>query len=176
MPEPVRTSRLTVLGMVAILGTLSGCAGLQEQPTPKLSAQLAPATGVPAPAPGGKYVVEIRPEKGKPQQVERTLSEPTCVQQALEQSGASKRFGRMYVQLQRPLPTGGWHVMELEFDRDLKRIAPEYDYALLPGDRVIVTEDTTTVLDDMMVRALKPLGIQPPRKKQPIPQRYQVRG
>jgi hypothetical protein len=82
----------------------------------------------------------------------------------------------MHVQLQRPLPAGGWHVMELEFDRELKRIAPEYDYALLPGDRVVVTEDTTTVWDDVMVRALKPLGIQPPKKKDPVRERYQIRG
>jgi hypothetical protein len=94
----------------------------------------------------------------------------------LEQSGAIKRFSRMHVQLQRPLPTGGWHVMELEFDRDLKRIAPEYDYALLPGDRVVVREDTTTAWDDVMVRALKPLGIQPPKKKDPVRERYQIRG
>jgi hypothetical protein len=66
--------------------------------------------------------------------------------------------------------------MELEFDRDLKRIAPEYDYALLPGDRVVVREDTTTAWDDVMVRALKPLGIQPPKKKDPVRERYQIRG
>jgi hypothetical protein len=166
--------RLTMLGVVAIVGSLSGCAALEEQPTPKLGAQL--ALGNAPAAPAGKYVVEIRPEKGKPQHVERPLSGPTYVQNALVESGAIKRFGRMHVQLQRPLPAGGWHVMELEFDRELKRIAPEYDYALLPGDRVVVTEDTTTVWDDVMVRALKPLGIQPPKKKDPVRERYQIRG
>jgi hypothetical protein len=175
MGTPLNQRRLTILGMIAIVGSVSGCAVFEEKPTPKLGAQLAPGGG-PAMAPGGKYVVEIRPERGKPQQVERALTEPTYVQGALEQSGAIQRFGRMHVQLLRPLPAGGWHVMELEFDRDLKRIAPEYDYALLPGDRVVVTEDTTTVWDDVMVRALRPLGIQPPKKKDPVRQRYEIRG
>ena len=55
-------------------------------------------------------------------------------------------------------------------------VPPEFDYAVLPGDRIIVTEVTTTVMDDAMERVLKPLGINPPKKKDPIKERYQIQG
>ena len=43
------------------------------------------------------------------------------------------------------------------------------------GDRIIVTEDTTTFFDDAMQRALKPLGINPAKKKDPLADRYEFR-
>jgi hypothetical protein len=65
--------------------------------------------------------------------------------------------------------------MNLEFDSENSRVPPEYDYAVLAGDRIIVSEDTTTFFDDAMQRALKPLGINPPKKKDPLADRYEFR-
>ena len=39
-----------------------------------------------------------------------------------------------------------------------------------------VVTQYTTVWDDMMERTLKPLGINPPKKKDPIKERYQIQG
>jgi hypothetical protein len=173
----VRTDlrRLTVLATAAILSGLVGCSMFKEQTEPKLKAEV---TGGPSPSgpPAAKFVVEVRPEKGKPQAVEKSLSEPTYVQTALEQTGALKKFKRATIEVHRPLPSGGWHKMNLEVDNDTHRVPPEYDYAVLPGDRIVVTEDTTTALDDVMQRALKPLGITPPKKKDPIREKYQIHG
>jgi hypothetical protein len=46
---------------------------------------------------------------------------------------------------------------------------------VLAGDRIIVTEDTTTFFDDAMARALKPFGVQPLKKKDPLANRYEFR-
>jgi hypothetical protein len=167
--------RLTLLGMLAIASGLVGCSVFQEQISPKLTAEVTPAAAPNAP-PEAKYVVEIRPEKDKPQAVERPLVGEMHVQMALEQTGASKRFKRMEIELVRPLPSGGWHKMTLEYDRQERRVPPQFDYSLLPGDRIIVKEDTTSILDDFMARTLVPLGIEPPSKKPRLKDKYEIRG
>jgi hypothetical protein len=167
--------RLSVLGLAAILSCFVGCSMFKDQTTPKLAAEVTPGPAPDAPPPA-KYVIEVREEKEKPKVVEKTLAEPIHIQTALEQSGAIKKFERCDIEVYRPLPAGGWHKMKLEFDRDSKRIPPEYDYAILPGDRIIVTEDTTTIIDDITERALRPLGITPPKKKDPFKERYEIRG
>src|SRR5262249_13408342 len=136
--------RLTVLALSAILSGLVGCSMFKEQATPKLSAEV---THGPTPdgLPAAKYVVEIRPEKGKPQAIEKPLTEPIHVQTAMDQTGALKKYNRSLISIYRQLPSGGLHKMDLEFDRENKRVAPEYDYAILPGDRIVVTEDPRNV-------------------------------
>ena len=170
-----QTRRLTLLASAAILSGFVGCSMFKEQATPKLNAEVTPGPA-PSAAPAAKFVVEIRPEKGKPQAVEKPLAEQTFVQSALEQTGALKKFKRAFVEVYRPLPSGGWHKMNLEFDRENHRVPPEYDYAVLPGDRIIVTEDTSNLMDDVIERAMKPLGLTPPKKKDPISERYEIRG
>ena len=169
--------RLTVLGWLAIGSGLVGCSMFKEQTHPELKAEVQPG-GPHSPAPIGKYSVEVRPEKGKPQSVEKELSEQLHVQTALEQTGVSKKFPRCYIELYRPLPGGGWHKMVLEFDRENHRVPAEFDYAVLPGDRIVVTEDPTNMLDDFIARALQPLGIDPSKAKRPpkASDRYEVRG
>jgi hypothetical protein len=167
----------TLLTLVAILSGAGGCSILKDQMKPRLGAEVVPASAAQA-APKDKYVVELRAEKGQPQIVEQELAAPIHVQQALEQSGAAKKWPRMQVELYRHLPSGGWHRMSLEYDRQSHRIPPEFDYSVLPGDRIIVKEDTANFLDDVMGTALKPLGISTPqeKKKKEIAHKYQVRG
>src|SRR6476660_224515 len=159
--------RLTLLALSAILSGLVGCSMFKEHATPKLSAEVTPGPQPDGP-PAAKYIVEIRPESGKPKSVEKPLTEPLHVQTAIEQTGAAKKFDRALVSVFRPLPSGGWHKMDLEFDPKTHRVPPEYDYAVLPGDRIVVTEDPRNMMDDIMERTLKPLGINPPKKVDPI--------
>jgi len=168
--------RLTVLAWLAIASGLVGCSVFKDQTQPKLAAEVQPG-GAHPPAPVGKYSVEIRSEKGKPQSVEKEMTEPLHVQTALEQTGAAKKFPRAFIELYRPLPNGGWHKMELEFDRENHRVPPEFDYAVLPGDRIVVIEDATSLIDDFMVRAMRPFGIDPSKKKKSqASDKYEIRG
>jgi hypothetical protein len=167
--------RLTVLGMAAILSGLVGCSMFKERPTPQLGAEVTPGPQPDGP-PAAKYVIEVRPEKGKSKSVEKQLTEPIHIQTALEQSGALKKFKRSEIVMYRPLPSGGWHKMNLEYDKENNRVPPEYDYAVLAGDRIVVIEDPRNMLDDAMERTLKPLGINPPKKADPLKERYQIQG
>jgi hypothetical protein len=169
--------RLTMLSCVAIASGFVGCSVFKDQTQPKLAAEVRPG-GPHPPAPIGKFSVEVRPEKGKPQSVEKEMSEQLHVQTALEQTGVAKKFPRCYIELYRPLPNGGWHKMVLEFDRENHRVPAEFDYAVLPGDRIVVTEDPTNLLDDFIARAMRPLGIDPSKAKRPpkASDRYEVRG
>ena len=167
--------RITVLAMSAILSGLVGCSMFKERATPKLSSEVTPGPPADGP-PAAKYIVEIRPESGKSKSVEKPLTDQVHVQTAIEQTGAVKKFDRALISVYRPLPSGGWHKMDLEFDHQNHRVPPEYDYAILPGDRIVVTEDPRNLLDDIMERTLKPMGITPPKKEDPIKKRYQVQG
>jgi hypothetical protein len=78
------------------------------------------------------------------------LNDVTYVQQALDQTKALKKFRRVRLELYRELPQGGGHKIPVQYDRGKKRIDPATDYAIHPHDRIVVTEDTSTVLDDML--------------------------
>ena len=167
--------RAMLLAMLGIVSGLAGCSAFREKVSPQLQSELTPPNG-PVVQPAAKYVVEIRPDEGKPQAVEKDLTDPMHVQTALENTGAMKKFRRMDLELYRPLPNGGWHKMRLEYDHANKQVPPEFDYSLLPGDRIIVTEDPRTIVDDIMERALQPLGIEPPNRKAKLSDKYELRG
>jgi hypothetical protein len=147
----------TMLAAVLLVSG-TGCSMFQERLKPKLTAEVTPADGDKPTVEPNKYTVEIRPHKGQPQARQFEFTEPLHVQQALKQSKADKKYGRFFLDLYRPLPDGRWHKMNLEYDRAEDSVPPEFDYAILPGDRLIVTEDNTTVLDDVLDAATMPFG------------------
>lgn len=165
---------LTGVAVAAMIAASCGCSLFQEKLSPSLKAQVAAGEG-PA-AVDAKYVVEIHPHDGKPTMTELPLTDQLHVQEALEKAGAAKKFRRMHVRMIRPLPSGGWHKMELEFDRANRRIPPEYDYLILPGDRLMVIEDTSNTFTDLLDNTLKPLGLESPLGKKKRSGKYEVRG
>jgi hypothetical protein len=152
------SSTLVVVALASLSGSL-GCASLAPQESPKLTAEVVPGQAAGQPAFGAStYTVELRTSGGQSQTKQQELTGPLRVQEALEGTKADKKFKRFFVALDRPLPDGRAHHMELTYDRGIKRLEPEYDYAILPGDRIVVTEDKSTVLDDLMERINGPLG------------------
>ena len=105
-----------------------------------------------------KFYVELRTDGRNPKLMQFPATDGMLVQQALEQSGAVQKFGRMKLELYRKLPGGGGHKMDIKFDHLKDRIPPGEDYAIHPGDRLVVTEDKSTVLDDMLGSLGEPLG------------------
>jgi hypothetical protein len=148
--------------LLATSALVTGCTSLQ---TPNLGALGLNKTGLwgthaevvkdggagpQAAAPAGKYVVEFRDSNGKSSSSEFNITGPICAHDALQQASAVKKFNRIKIELVRPLPSGAWHRMPIEYDRSIRRVPAEYDYAILPGDRLIVTEDTGNMFTDMM--------------------------
>jgi hypothetical protein len=146
------------LSMCLIVAAMTGCAGLGT-PKSDLTAELS-KTGTPGSEAANTAKVEIvfQPDSGQPERMERPLTEATTVQQMLVQSGALKKYRRIEVEVMRPLPNGGAHKIPCEYDRETRQINPENDYALMPGDRVLVKEDPSTIVDDIMRSAGGNLG------------------
>lgn len=144
MNQPIRTlSWCTILSLLAT----SGCATLP--------------LGIPGFGPGEEEVAQQLPphvpaatvvmveDSAEPVAAQLPLEEVTYIQGALEKTGLDNRFRRMTIELIRPLESGR-HKISIPYDRVNRGVAPEYDYALQPGDKLVVTEDTSTVLDDML--------------------------
>ena len=112
----------------------------------------------PAATTNPQCIVELRKEGGKPQRVAIPLSQEFHVQDLLEKSGALKKFRRMDLLLARPTPAGNTARMSVGFDRKSRKVDPQNDYCIQPGDLLIVTEDTSTVLDDMFNRKEGSMG------------------
>jgi hypothetical protein len=139
-------------GLVAawLLGTCTGCSTL-----PLFHSA---SNDVPAAPSHGTVTVEVREsgEQGKAHEME--LRGLTHVQDAVAFSKAQRKFGRLFVTLYRQNPQGQWHKMDCRYEIAKKRISPEFDYALQPGDRVVIEEDQSTLIDDMLQTATSPLG------------------
>jgi hypothetical protein len=129
--------------------------------------------------------VALVPVQGKPEIFKMPIGEPITVQEALEKSGALKRFRREKIHLERSVPPTGAHPaaaqcsgncencahsppaagvrshrMEIEFDRSQQAVTPETDYAVYPGDRLIVEEDASNLIDDTFQSMSSSLGLQ----------------
>jgi hypothetical protein len=105
------------------------------------------------------FTVEFHASDARPQRLKLPLQEVTYIQGALEQSGALQRFARMKIHLYRRLPNRiGEHKLDIAFDRGKRRVEPSFDYAIRPGDRLVIIEDTSTALDDMLESVAGPLG------------------
>jgi len=149
---------------------LTGCSALSQKGNKALTAEVTPAGGESAatsPTIEAKYSVEFHYDKNKkkPEALERALTGTLHVQEALEQTGSFKKFRRCEIAIVRRLPNGSGHRIPVEYDRPAGRVNPEFDYAMLAGDRLIVTEDPTTVIDDMIANSwISPLAAKTNRR------------
>lgn len=137
------------LGWMLLSATLclSGCASWSN------SRQSEPS----GPAPG-QCTVELKPVSGAPQAGHLDLPPDATVQFVLEKTKANRKYSRATVELYRKLPSGEWHKMPVEYDSGGKKVDPLHDYHVQPGDRVVVSQDTTSTLDDMMKKQTGPLS------------------
>lgn len=163
-----RTIRLltALLASVAASAPFTGCTSMGKTSLWGQQAEVVKqesAFDSQSPAPAGKYVIEYRDSSGKGSSSDFTLAGPIHIHEALQQAGAIKKFNRIKIELVRPLPTGGWHRMPIEYDRSIRRVPAECDYALLPGDRLIVTEDTSNIFTDMMDSAQEGMFLSNPK-------------
>ncbi len=121
---------------------LSGCSTITtfRDDTP----QAAPPSGSVA-----QCTIDLRPRSGKPKVSNYTLEEQATVSQVLTKSGASKRYSNYEVELYRQTPQGQWHKMAVEVD-GRGRVGPMHDYHIRPGDRLVVREDSSDPLENML--------------------------
>jgi hypothetical protein len=152
------------LYFTSIIGILSGCSmtGDNEQvmrgPNELLSEktemmQLAAKqanyqTSQPA---FGHYTVEIQNAYGVKQRAKFKLRQGMFIQDALRESKVLDQFNFMTIKLRRPtndpmrfLP------LDIEFNPEFRRIEPINDYAIHDGDYIIVRQQATGELHEML--------------------------
>lgn len=105
-----------------------------------------------APLPNACQVV-IKDAAGKTTRTTLPLDKQQHIQDLLVQSGALRQFTRMDLALLRTTPTGGKQRMNVEFDRSKRAVEMQYDYFIMPGDVLLVTEDPSTIVDDMIKKS-----------------------
>ncbi len=136
------TGCATLTPPIGEIFSVSGGQADEESKNP----ELAPPPDVPS------FVVEMRGANGESEKFKRPLTdEATYVQGVLVESNALKHFGRVRIQLWRPLPDGnGYHKLDIPYDRKRRTVPPGYDYAIREGDRLVFMKDETSILDDML--------------------------
>jgi len=93
-------------------------------------------------------VVQIRPAAGKPKNVEVLLTPNMRLQDVVSAAKPSFRKKTAYIVRTSP-KTGEKHKLEATFGSN-RRVTMETDYAVQPGDRVVIVQDTTTSFDQLM--------------------------
>jgi hypothetical protein len=108
--------------------------------------------------------VVFQPMSGRPEVVEVPLGEAATVQTALDHAKADKRFRRMKIHVLRRAAAPGrgpgqLQKMNVEYNTRRDAVVVEYDYAIYPNDRIIVEEDPSTVVDDMLKGVAGRIGL-----------------
>jgi hypothetical protein len=149
---------LVLLASVALL--LDGCALLQPANDAQLNTLIAGDEVKPAdPQAAPSVLVQLHAAQRPLGQVRVPLKPGMLVDEVIVRSGASKYFTRMTIKVFRSGgPAGTYLPLEAEYDYIKERVRAESNYALQPGDYVVVTEDATTAFDDMFGQLLGPLS------------------
>lgn len=108
------------------------------------------------PTPG--YKVIFGTSKGKmPEIFDGQITGNVTVQNALQESGALKRFKRgMRVDLARRMENGRVLKMPVNYDIDSRRVMSEQDYAIHPGDEILVRRADAGMLNDVFKNLKSP--------------------
>jgi hypothetical protein len=113
-----------------------------------------PLTQQPGYPPPESIVIEFHGSGKKPKTLEMPLEPGMTVDDALVKAKANRKYRRSFVDIRRIAPGGLAHKMPIDFDNGKHRCGYSTNYALHPGDHIIVTEDTSTLVDDLAQRYL----------------------
>ncbi|MGY8768370.1 MAG: hypothetical protein ACKVH8_08085 [Pirellulales bacterium] len=104
-------------------------------------------------------LVEFVPSKGATEFKKVPLRGPMTVQQIIDHTGASARFKRIDVAVSRlpEYPGAAPQKLVSTYDHAKKQVPMSHDYSLRPGDRIVLVENTSGVLDDLFGGTLNPI-------------------
>jgi hypothetical protein len=123
---------------------LSGCSTFNHSMNPVLPVEeKAPSQGI--------YQVEMTGAFNKKAVFQGEIDGPLTVQSALERSGALDRFRNMDIEVYRVVKESNRGLkLNVSYDGRSKTVTPDYDYALHPNDRIVVTSKTNSALDKLV--------------------------
>ncbi len=134
--------KLMVMGALVI--GFTGCSSLGMMNGGQLPAE-APAT------PQNAYQVEMHSNFGEPKVYVGKHDPSLTVQDALEAAGAIKKYRRMKVDVYRQVEGKyGGLKMPVEYQPGSKAVRAEQNYAVHPGDRIVVGPSEEGSLDQLL--------------------------
>ena len=147
-----RWSFAAVFGGAVVLFA-SGCHSLQVKGPAQ--AQL----GEPVPQ-APTFIVEVREGKSQKSRVKQLpLTEPLTIQDLLEKTGTLSEFTRMNITIERRVPGQRYPLkLQVPFDPASRHVAMASNYAVHPGDRIIIAEDARTIIERLMDQAIDMMG------------------
>lgn len=145
--------------LLTALALGSGCKALSPTSADLLSTSKSVPQVAPPGLDGPSYLAVLRPDNGTPKRMRLPHKEGIFMEDALQQSGALKTFGRVTIQLWRPRPDGDYHKLDVKYDPSKKRIPAASNYAVHADDLVVFFEDKSTVIDDMLNTIPMPLNV-----------------
>ncbi len=95
------------------------------------------------------YIVEVRPSGGKRELVKYPLEGNITVYDAIDEVNGFKRFRRRITRVIRKNSETGARV-KLQVREDKHGITPGTDYAIHPNDRIIIEEDPTSPVGELL--------------------------
>ena len=143
----MKTTNRTVPGLLLFLYVigLTGCQTLFTAP----GEQASPPRVEPQSQVKSQVTVEVRPANGKPTKNQLVHSENMRLQDAVAATRTKFRNKDVYIVRLSPR-TGQKHKLSGVYDRANRRVTMETDYALQPGDRVVIAQNTSTSLERVM--------------------------
>ena len=141
-------SLFSTLGLLGLVFVLSGCSSLSMLPSGKM--EVPPASEQENAQ--GMYLVDIHPSFAKKTSYKGQLRPGMTVQNALEESGAFGKVKGMEVDLYRIVEGKGRTLkMPVELQKGKRVVRFEQDYAVHPGDRIVV-KAKSSALDGVLNR------------------------
>ena len=145
------TQLAIAIALFATAISLSGCAinGASMNPLGKFL----PSKNKPemtADTPTYKVIFQGKPG-GQPKVFTGHLTEPITVQQALEESGATKKYRNMLIDLARRTPQSSEILrLPITYQPGERHVLEQQNYSILPGDEILIRRGSKGPIDAML--------------------------
>lgn len=118
----------------------SGCASLTS-----LNGSAVPTP--PTAGSKGSFTVSVESGFSSPKVYTGSVDDTMTIQKALEVSGATKKHRSPEIEILRRVEESGRGLrMQVDYDVRKKQVRPEQNYAILPGDRIVVRSKESSPL------------------------------
>ena len=102
----------------------------------------------------GQYQMQLIPSRGQPSVEKINITGPLTVQDALEASGAIKKFRGMKISLGRIVKDKSELLkLPVEYQMRSKSVRDEQNYQILPGDTITVSPLKSDTIDKLIKTA-----------------------
>lgn len=106
---------------------------------------------VPADAQHPSVILEVRDGKRHLEKIPMSAEKPLFIQDIVHDAKLEQKLGKIKVAILRPTGESTPPIrMEADMEPHGKGVVKWQNYALQPGDQIVVTKDTTTWMDEMM--------------------------